>query len=517
MRHVKKILAFALTFVMAFAMCGTAWAADGDRTVDAKVSVTGFESGDTVTAYQFITWVDGDGWKLADGITGITIDDITDAEDLTVKELATLAKQTDKMTAVTGTTSADGKSWEKTCGTTGTAGSYLILVKSGTAKYIYNPVVVSADFDGTVDAVDLTAETATIKKQEIKIEKEADSADDYDVQVGDIVHFTVKVTVPQYNDNWTDPYFAVTDALSNGLTIEDIPTIDGLTVFTDEETSYDYKIISGGTKGASGFTIQFSENYLKNNASAVLEIKYSAKVGEAVKDAKQVHEETNTATLEFSNNPSNSEDHKTVDDETHHYTFAIDATRLGQDSEKTNELIKVGVDDADTTITEIIEGQVTQTGVSPLVGAEFKLTGKGPNNSGTFELTATSGEDGRIFFNNLEAGTYTLQETKAPAGYIKDSTSHTVVIAAEYNDDTTLKSYTVTIDGETTSTYTATTDAENPITYTNNPSFAIPNTKGAELPSTGGIGTTIFYVVGGVMVAGAAILLLTKRRANAAE
>jgi len=517
MKKFSKMMALVLAMVMVLAMSMTVFAegegdtpaeATGDLTVDAKVTVTGFEEGDTVTAYQFITWVAGTGWQLADGITDITVDDIVDG--LTVEELATLAKQTDKMTAVTGT--ATGTTWEYTCGTMATAGSYLILVADSKAEHIYNPAVVSADFDGTNSAaVDLTEDEAMLKKQTVDVEKKADNTpDDYDVQVGDIVPFTVKVTVPIYNDNWTEPYFAVSDKLSNGLTLEDVPTIDGLT------SPADFSITAKGTKGSDGFTITFTEAYLKKNATKVIEIKYSAKVGEAVKDTAQVHKETNKVTLEFSNNPANLSAHKTIDDETHHYTFAIDAFRLGQGSEKTNELLKVGVDANGEPITTIKEGATLPTGVSPLAGAEFTLTGTGPNGEGTVELTAKSDADGRIFFNNLEVGTYTLQETKAPEGYIKDSKAHTVVIAAEYNADTTLKNYTITIDGEATSTYTATTDAEKVTTYETpaggNDTFPINNKKGTELPSTGGMGTTLFYIVGGALVAAAGILLLLKKR-----
>ena len=509
-KMIAVVLAITVAMTMGIATTSMAFAADGDLTVDAKVTVTGFESGDTVTAYQFITWVDGTGWKLADGITGITVEQIADG--LTVAELATLAKQTDKMTAVTGTTS--GTTWEYTCGTMAKAGSYLILVADSKAEHIYNPAVVSADFDGTNSAaVNLTADAAMLKKQDVKVEKKADNApDDYDVQVGDIVPFTVKVTVPIYNDNWTAPYFAVSDVLSTGLTLETVPTIEGLT------SPDDYSITAKGTKGSDGFTITFTESYLKENASKVIEIKYSAKVGEAVKETAQVHEETNKVTLKFSNNPSNSADHKTIEDETHHYTFAIDATRLGQGSEKTNELLKVGVDADGNPITTFKEGETLPTGVSPLAGAEFTLTGTGPNNAGTFELTAKSDGDGRIFFNNLEVGTYTLQETKAPEGYIKDSTSHSVVIAAEYNEDTTLKNYTITIDGTATSTYTATTNA-NVTTYEapagGNDTFPINNKKGTELPSTGGIGTTIFYILGALLVVGCGIVLIARRRMQA--
>ena len=513
MKKIKRMMAIAIAIMLAVTTCGAFTAfADVNLTVDPKVTVTGFEDGDTVTAYQFITWDSTDNnWKVIDGI-GLSLADITNG--LTKEELGILASHTNLMTPVTDGTLNAG-TWEKTCGTVATAGSYLILVTSNSVDYVYNPAVVSADFDGTnVAAVELTEDSSYIKKQKVDVVKVADNGtDDYDVQVGDIVPFTVTVTVPQYNSNWTEPYFAVSDKLSTGLTIFDVPTIAGLTEGTD------YTITAKGAQGDDGFTIQFSEDYLKDNASAAVAIKYTALVGERVKDTAQVHEETNKVTLEFSHDPTDTSSHKTVDDETHHYTFAIDATRLGQGSTKTNELIKVGVDKDGNPITTRKEGETLPTGVSPLAGAEFTLTGTGPNNTGTVELTATSDADGRIFFNNLEAGTYTLKETKAPAGYIKDTTEHTVNISAGYNPDTTLQSYTITIDGENTSTYTATTNAQSVTTYEapagGNSSFPINNKKGTELPSTGGSGTTMIYIIGVILVAGAGILLVTRRRMKA--
>ena len=508
MKSFKKALTVVLAVAVLFALSSiAAFAADGDLTVDNKVTVTGFSAGDTVTAYQFVTWdADNNNWKVADGV-GLTLAQITDG--LTKEELATLASNKASMTAVTGTTT--GTTWEKTCGTIETAGSYLVLVTANDASHIYNPAVVSADFDSTSSsAVTLTDDAATIKKQNVTVEKEADNPDDYDVQVGDVVPFTVTVTVPQYNENWTKPTFEVKDVLTTGMTLEDLPTIAGLTAGTDYTLT--------GAKGDGGFTITFSETYLKTHASTSLEIKYSAKVGEAVKDSAQVHKEDNTVTLKFSNDPTNTSSHKEITDETHHYTFAIDATRLGTGSTKTNELIKVGVDKNGNPITTYKEGETLPTGVSPLAGAEFTLTGTGPNGTGDVTLTATSDSDGRIFFNNLEVGTYTLRETKAPAGYIKDPDPHTVVITAEYNEDTTLKSYTIKIDSKATSTYTATTSG-NDITYEapegGNDSFPINNKKGAELPSTGGMGTKILYTIGIILVLGAAIMLIARRRMRA--
>ncbi len=524
MRHVRRLFAFALALVMAFGFMLPAIAANGDLNVDSQVTVTGFESGDTVTAYHIIEWKDGEGWELADGITGIDLEDIVDG--LNAEELGSLASavatavSNNKITPVQGATIND-TTWTLPCNSVATAGSYLILVTSNNAEHVYNPAVVSADFNGTNSAaVDLTEDEATLKKQDVTVSKVADNApEDYSVQVGDIIPFTVTVTVPQYNSNWTEPYFAVSDVLSTGLTIETNPTIEGLTAGTD------YTLDVKNDK--SGFTIQFSDKYLKENATASVDIKYSAKVGEAVMDTAQVHEETNTVTLEFSNNPSDSSDHKTVTDETHHYTFAIDAARFGSTSDKTNELIKVGVDEGGNAINAYIEGTPLPAKVSALAGAEFTLTGVAPNGGANdeeaYKQTATSDADGRIFFNNLEVGTYTLKETKAPNGYIMDTTEHTVVITATYDEDGTLTSYTITIDGKATSTYSVTTDEETKETDSdidsvapgNNQVFPINNSKGTSLPSTGGIGTTIFYIVGGVMVAGAAIFLLTKRRVTA--
>jgi fimbrial isopeptide formation D2 family protein/LPXTG-motif cell wall-anchored protein len=302
--------------------------------------------------------------------------------------------------------------------------------------------------------------------------------------------------------------FEVTDTLSSGLTLEVLPTIEGLTAGTD--------YILTGAKGDKTFTIAFTETYLKDNASKVVEIKYSALVGEAVKDTAQIHEETNTVTLTFSNDPSDKNSHKEITDETHHYTFAIDGRRFGSDAEKTTELIKVGVDSDGNPITVFEEGATLPTGVSPLEGAEFTLTGVGPNGAGTYSMTATSDVDGRLFFNNLEVGTYKLQETKAPAGYIKDQTEHTVVISAEYDDDGLLKSYSIKIDNNDIASYTSTTEGEEVKTIVkgDNNSFPINNPKGTELPSTGGIGTTIFYIVGGILLVGAAIILVSRRKAH---
>ncbi len=103
--------------------------------------------------------------------------------------------------------------------------------------------------------------------------------------------------------------------------------------------------------------------------------------------------------------------------------------------------------------------------------------------------TLTSDADGMIYIAGLDADTYYLEETDAPAGYNKLSDVIEVVI----DEDGTVNG------NEDTNT------------------IKVLNSSGSILPSTGGIGTTIFYVVGIILMLGAAVLLITKKRMERAE
>ena len=114
--------------------------------------------------------------------------------------------------------------------------------------------------------------------------------------------------------------------------------------------------------------------------------------------------------------------------------------------------------------------------------------------------TFVSADDGTIEIVGLDEGTYYLEETEAPAGYNKLAAPVKVVITKEINNETNVGTATITnsYNGGAASTGTV----------------KVLNNMGQELPSTGGIGTTIFYIVGAVLVAAAGILLITKKRMN---
>lgn len=119
------------------------------------------------------------------------------------------------------------------------------------------------------------------------------------------------------------------------------------------------------------------------------------------------------------------------------------------------------------------------------------------------DIKVEVGTDGKATFTGLGAGKYKLVETKVPAGYNKVDDIEFEITMTEADDTTSKTGKKVTFD---TDNDDITVEADNTL------SMDVINKKGTELPSTGGIGTTMFYVVGSILVIGAAVLLISKRR-----
>jgi fimbrial isopeptide formation D2 family protein/LPXTG-motif cell wall-anchored protein len=128
-----------------------------------------------------------------------------------------------------------------------------------------------------------------------------------------------------------------------------------------------------------------------------------------------------------------------------------------------------------------------------------KVTTPGTTN----KVTVISGADGHIKLEGVKPGTYTIKETKAPLGFNLDPDEHVIEITDSYS--TTTK--TITLDCTSTG---VTWDGD-----TATASIEIVNNSGTTLPSTGGVGTTIFYVTGLLLVLGAGTILVARRKADA--
>ena len=571
MKKMKRLWAALLTLAMVLGMSMTTMAAAPNPATDVKtVDVENLEPGVTVTAYQFIKatynetndgftgyeWlVDGDSnsnVKAGDTVTiktgttdevvGLTSDFIT---KLAASDLTKLKNIT------TATADANGKATLSL-----KPGTWLILVTSGTdTSKVYNPMVASVYYaksgsDNTMDgdSVDAsekwTLETtgAYAKTSDLTITKtvdddtkeiERDRTKTENIAKSEKATFTVNTTIPSYSDAYLDTgdhklTFEIKDTINAGLRYCGAPkdtvqvtapkkTVNGVSVDAERGTDYTVTYYDKDEKElttdkyeteAAYFIVSFSPAYLKSLAAATdraVTITYKAFVTTA---ASVVTPGENTVTLTYSDTPSSTKD-KTASEKV--YTFDLDGDNEGG------------------AFTKVKEDKTT-----PLARATFTLyrtyeNGKLDDAFGSY----TTGDDGTIRFHGLGAlekdaqgdvkenqsgtGAYYLKETEAPAPYTVNDTIYKVevvdIIRASATDDT-VTGYTVKVSdpktGETIGTTTFTVSSGK--IQASGSTVNIVNTKIINLPSTGGIGTTIFTIGGCVIMIAAAFLFFANRR-----
>ena len=472
--------------------------------------------GSTVTAYQIVK-----GNYNKDGFTGYTVVNdqvkINDPTKPTSEEIINISKNADVLNSLTKV-NMNGN------GTTYTAdlsaGYWLVLVtpKEGN-QTVYNPMLLGIYYSvsgsnnsmqqGTVDANSnwtLNGEKAYAKSSKPTIKKEienprSNNAKGSDQAVGQSFNFKITSTIPSYSKEYTNVKYIVTDKLSEGLDYNDDSinvTVNGQVVQKGNDT------FTFTEKDSQNIELNFNSDYILKHLGEEVVIKYSAKLND--KATYNFDPNTNDVTLEYSNSPDINKEGTKINDRTYQYTFGIDANLFGnrQDKKKTtSEVIKTDENGKVTNIKREEQEELGNKVEGPLPGAEFKLTPK--NGTPGEVLTATSDENGRLKFTGLATGEYELVETKAPEGYALNNEVQNVKIAAEYNENGTLKSYSITINDQNTYTYTATYDGKGNIEKVEDVTNTsiIKNTKLSQLPSTGGMGTYIFTFVGVTLMAGA--------------
>mgnify|MGYP000535502291 CR=1 FL=1 len=440
-----------------------------------------------------------------------------------VSEMFTIAKQiasgavTLTSKTMTGAAVADDEKY--TDFTADLNAGYWLVIVSGTVAEVYNPMLVGVYYsangsDNTMTSNPVNADSnwtletsnAYAKSTTPSIKKEivgGETAKGNDVAIGDTVDFKITTAIPSYSKQYDTVTVAISDTMSAGLTLDkNSIKINGADISAD--------MIEKVETTDHGFTLTVKSDYAKANGGMELVVTYSATVNDQA--TVNFDPNTNKATLSYTTNPKG--DVKTTDSKTYTYTFSIGAALSAATqgyTEKVNQIIKV--DEKGNVISKVEEKsqEPDEKVVEVLKGATFTLT----NTKTRKVYTAESGEDGGLTFNGLDQGTYTLVETAAPEGFTIDKTEHTVVIAATYNEDGTLNTYTITIDGKNTSTYTATYDKEGKVTTiaTTTTVTEIKNTKLSALPSTGGIGTTIFTIGGcAIMIVAAGLFFATRRK-----
>ncbi|MDO4634010.1 MAG: isopeptide-forming domain-containing fimbrial protein [Eubacteriales bacterium] len=487
------------------------------------VEISGLTVGDQVTFYQIVKANYENGFKDYEAVKDSTIDIFNEDGNAiypTAEEISALALDTENLTTSVGpiTATTDKVTQELA------AGEWLVIVTPKEATTIYNPMVASVYYTnddgqaitsgkvGVNESYIINSTTSYVKKSTTDLDKvitggkdgekgeartiapDANGKGD-DLAIGDTVDFKLSTTVPSYSEEYKNLKFIISDTLDEGLDLNESSIEIQIAGKTVEAAGYTIK------KSAHDFEITFTEDYLRalakeNEDQRKLTVTYSATLNEKATTNFSANE--NTAKITFTNKPGENQKAEEIEKKTYQYTFEIDGSIGGNETTKehrTHELIKTG-EGGEVQDGAIVDDGWSETTVkSPLKDAKFTLTNKATGK----EYTELTDANGYMNFKGLDAGEYILKETEAPKGYSLNTREIPVVITAEYNADGTLKSYTITVDGNNTSTYEATYNNDGTVNEIHEKavkSTEIKNTKMNNLPSTGGMGTYLFTFLG---------------------
>ena len=555
MKAIKKWTTMALTLIMMFALALPAGAAGDNNTL----TITSKTSGHTFQAYQVfdgdyyegvlsnVTWGDDvDGVALlaalkADGNLGTHFTNCTTATHVAevlsgegspftdnselLDDLADVVSNHLKASH-TDSGAPSGQAPNFTYTITGLKDGYYFVNEadmSNANNNAYTKFMLQVVGDTTVAA---KADVPTIDKSF------AEGGNQGDASIGDEINFKLTSKVPNM-DGYDKYFFVVHDTLSTGLTFKAGSVAvkvgdDNLTTTTDYTVTH------------SGQTLKIVLNNFiqyKDQTNADIEITYTATLNENA--LVGVEDNPNDVYLVYSNNPNvvyDGDNEPTEDDpvgetphdKTYTYVTGLELKKVDPDRNPlTGAKFKIEGDGVKTVL--VYKDQFT---VDNENGTYWKLK------DGTYTTTAPDGDssdkyddtetkykretvkdkvetsagvaaegyvdnDGILRFDGLSAGTYTITEMVAPDGY--NLLDGPIQITISWSaPDTEGGDCTWAVSGVQGA------DVQNGII-----TLTIENDKGSTLPETGGIGTTIFYVVGGILVVGAGVLLVAKKRMNA--
>ena len=359
-----------------------------------------------------------------------------------------------------------------------------------------------------VTNVNINAKDTTVTlKKEIQHNETGEWGVVGDNQIGDTVKFRTITTVPD-TTGYTDYTYEIHDTMSPELTSK-VKTDSDITIKVNDTTVLDaaYYSVTVDPTNSNKFTVKVKIiDAVKAgvlHANDNLFTYYTGVLNETAKvypdDPQQ-----NEAHLVYSNNPNDGGTGKTPDQTVYDWTFKVDVTKVdGNDKNQTLEGAvfvlseKSGLDlepDKDGTPTKNLD----------------KLIKLVDNNHGTYTVantnttttyTMTTPTDGKISIKGLDdEKEYYLYETKAPGGYN--------VLTAPVKIKITNNTYNA-IGNQIVNQPNVEVNGRNAYSGVG---FEVENNVGTTLPGTGGIGTTIFYVIGGGLMVAAAILLITKKR-----
>ena len=467
MKTVARIASLLLALVMVFGLSVTAFAAEtGTITVDNPIAAQ------TYTAYKIFDVV-----YDAEGHYSYTIDS-SNEWFTTVQAYATEANgltltqangSTTYIVTTTNAFSAPDFAVALKAAVTGKTGGITLNVADGkaTATGLDLGYYFVTSSTGALCNLTTTNPDATIHdKNDVPFDKVDDKAS---VEVGETVSYTITGKVPD-TTGFTTYEYTIADTMSAGLTFQKnvAVTVDGVTLDAG-------KYVLNQTD--NGFTLTIKVMELQEKVGKEIKVTYTA----VTNDKAVTVISKNSATLTYSNNPTDSESKTTtpkVEETVYSAKLVIDKYQKGDGSKKLANA---------KFVLKNAEGKYYKyTAATESAAAQVEWVA---NQADATEVTTDT--NGAAAFNGLKDGTYHLVETAAPAGYNLLATEVEVVINGADATEVDLSSLTATA--------------------------KVENSTGTTIPETGGIGTTIFYVAGGLLVLGAVILLITKKRMSSAK
>ena len=500
MKLSRKILSLVLALVMVMGLAATAFAEEGGETTTESGSITIKNAvvGQTYTIYQILdlesynpekkiyAYKANPDWKdwLRTQTTYVSINDqgyVTWVKDADAAAFAKAAQEYAKANSITNqgseTANATTVSFPDL-----DLGYYLVDSTLGTL----------CSLDTTNPSVEMREKNeAPINVKTVEEDSTSQYGNTNDADIGQTVNFKSVITAQPGAEN-----YVFHDIMSKGLTLDKASIkIDNVAV-TDSDgndvADDNYTVSYPSGEGADGctFEIAFDQRYLNAITRATtITITYSATLNENAVIAGDGN--LNTSKLSYGDS-SNTQ--TTPDSETRTYTWGVDVFKYTMNDG--GETARAG---ATFTLSKNADG----SNPIPLVskGSNVYRVAKTGETGTVTEITTDT--TGKFTIEGLDADTYYLTETKAPRGYNKLVAPIKVTID---NSGTVRYATKTTADGQ----YGTDVSADASL------GIKVLNQSGTELPETGGIGTTIFYVLGSILVIGAAVLLITKKRMSAA-
>lgn len=507
----KKVFAAAAAIATVFGLAATtvatANAAGGNATLTVSTKDAKF-AGKTVNAYKmFSATVSSDGgavshtlndawkpfFKNSVGLTDVTDANVNDKANEYVsgltgkeKDLSAFAAkasnwaQTNNIAVdATATVSKNADKYTATF-TNLDYGYYVVAVPGATV----------ADTNSQYAAlvpVHSTSVDASIKGALPTVVKKVNGGSATSAKIGDPLTFTLTSTIPDMSAYRTYT-FNFKDTLSKGLTFNQVDSVKvGDTTLTKDT---DYTVTTSTVSDSTLLTVTMLNFKAKQqtNAGKTITVTYTATLN---KDAVVGgHGNTNSATIQYSNNPSTGGTGESEPSKVRVFTYGFTVDKYTGDNYTAEAVRLPGAkftlapkDGNPMSFVQVNAGSATANAV-------YRVATDGE----TGTTTITTPENGKVDFQGLKNGEYTLTETEAPAGYNKLASAIGVKIDGKNNGtDTTNATVTITYDNDNGSS--------NYNQSASNGVIPVRNKSGVTLPGTGGMGTIAFTVIGVLVIA----------------